>query len=138
MTCNVDTTIDEDNNVAVTDDVSATLEDTNNVTPEVTDNTDDYTDDLKSLSNLKKYKINLMCIENLKEIGWTKLGDNLEEDRRWKRTTELREREHIKAAVTYYIDNNKKKKLHRRIMVSKVRKNMNWEIKLKMTLHNVM
>ena len=78
-----------------------------------------------------------MCIENLKEIGWTKLGENLEEDRKWKKPNEVREREQIKAAVSYYIDNHTKKKTHRSIMVSKIRKKMNWEIKLKMALRNI-
>ena len=36
------------------------------------DNTYDYIDDLKSLSDFKKYKINVMCIENVKELGWNK------------------------------------------------------------------
>lgn len=39
------------------------------------DNTDetDYQADLKSLSNLKKYKINMLCTQNLKEIGLSNL-----------------------------------------------------------------
>ena len=155
---NVDTSTFEDKDNTVTDDTDATLEDnantddietsntTNDVTPvdmdtgksnENQDNTDDYIDDLKSLSNLKKYKINFMCIENLKEIGWTKLGENLEEDRRWKKSNELREREQIKAAVSYYIDNHTKKKTHKSTMVGKIRKQMNWEIKLKIAIRNI-
>ena len=77
-----------------------------------------------------------MCIENLKEIGWIKLGDNLEEERRWKKSNELREREQIKAAVSYYINNHNKKTEYRKRMVSESRKKLNWEIDLKTALKN--
>ena len=76
---------------------------------EDTDDTN-YQSDLKSLSNLKKYKINMLRTQNLKEVGWSKLGDNIEEDRRWTKLTENREREQIQDAVSYYINNQKKRR----------------------------
>ena len=41
---------------------------------------------LKSLSNLKKYRIKRLCVENLKEKGWSMLGSNIEEERKWTHT----------------------------------------------------
>jgi len=36
---------------------------------------------LKALSNLKKYKINQLCTQNLTKLGWQLLGDNVSEER---------------------------------------------------------
>ena len=74
---------------------------------------------------------------NLKEVGWSKLGLDLEEDRRWKKSTEQRERDQIKEAVTYYMTNHERKKQHRSVMLSESRKKMNEEIRLKIALRNL-
>ena len=62
---------------------------TNNNTAEVDI---DPADALKSLCNLKKYKINMLCIDNLKVPGRNMIGDKIEEDRRWATMVKLRER----------------------------------------------
>ena len=36
---------------------------------------------LTSLSNLKKYRVSLLCTIDLKKYGWKKLGANMEEER---------------------------------------------------------
>ena len=40
----------------------------------------DATAALRLLSNLKKYKINKMCTQNLIEVGWELLGENFSEE----------------------------------------------------------
>ena len=77
-----------------------------------------------------------MCTMNLKEVGWSKFGENLEEEQMWKKSTKQRERDQIKEAVTYYIENHKKKQ-YRSIILSESRHKINWEINLKIALRNL-
>lgn len=70
------------------DELTATAEGTDNTNntskpgKDIDDNGEtDYQADLKPLSNLKKYKINILCTQNLKEVVWSKLGENLEDRR---------------------------------------------------------
>ena len=66
-----DTTDDSENNHRTISDVGFEVEvDT------------DPAEALASLSSLKKYRINRLCVENLKEKGWLMLGSNIEEERR--------------------------------------------------------
>lgn len=58
---------------------------------------------VRTLSNMKKYKINNLCCQNLYEVGWAKLDANMEEDRRWTHMLQTQEREQIKDTVDYYI-----------------------------------
>ena len=60
---------------------------------------EDPEDTLRSLFNLKKYKINNLCHRNLFTIGWNILGENMEEDRRWTHMLLIQEREQIKDDV---------------------------------------
>lgn len=55
----------------------------------------------------------MLCTQNLNEVGWSRLGKNLEEDRRWTKLTANRERELIQAVVKYYLDNQNKKREYR-------------------------
>ena len=95
---------------------------------------DDLEDDedpdnaLKSLSNMKRYKVNPMCHQNAVQIGWDKLGNGLEEERRWLMSLQQQERLQIKEAVDYYIDRQK----CRRSKLTKTKtchhKTMSWEL----------
>ena len=78
----------------------------------------------------------MLRTQNLKEVGRSKLGDNLEEDRRWTKLTENREREQIQEAVSYYVNNQKKRREQRLKTVTTNRKQMKWEIKLRNTIRN--
>ena len=59
----------------------------NNTQTVTTDDADmedeDPEDALRTLSNMKRYKISNLCHLNLFDVGWSKLGTNMEEDRRW-------------------------------------------------------
>mgnify|MGYP001238665635 CR=1 FL=1 len=59
---------------------------------------------LKALSNMKRYKINHKCYQNTIDLGWSKLGNGLEEERRWLKLLQQQERLQIKEAVDYYIN----------------------------------
>ena len=91
---------------------------------------------LKSLSNLKKYRINRLCVENLKEKGWTMLGTNLEEERRWAHTVKQRERQQIDEAVLYYCKNQQLWRDRRTKMITMTNKKMKWEIELNRALND--
>ena len=79
----------------------------------------------------------MLCIENLKEVGWSKLGENLEEDRRWTKITAIRERRQIQAAVKYYIDNQSKRREHRVKVMASNRTPMRWELNLQKAIRNM-
>ena len=51
--------------------------------PNIDTEEEDSDDDLRILSNIKKYKISNLCHQNLFTLGWSKLDENMEEDRRW-------------------------------------------------------
>ena len=63
----------------------------------------DLADALGTLSNLKKYKINKQCTQNLYEIGWEFIGDNISEERHETREMVKMERLQIDEAVQYHI-----------------------------------
>ena len=91
---------------------------------------EDPEDALRTLSNMKKYKINNLCSLNLFDVGWSKLGENMEEDRRWKKMLQTQEREQVKDAVDYYLKNQDKRKQHRLLTLNKANPTMRWEIHL--------
>ena len=83
---------------------------------------------LKYLSNLKKYRVNRLCVENLKEKGWEMLGENLEEERRWAHLVKTQEQQQINAAVLYYVNNQKLCRDRRASMKNTFNTRMKWEI----------
>ena len=104
------------------------------VNPDSTDA--DATAALRSLSNLKKYKINKMCTQNLIEIGWELLGENISEERQWAHETIRRERCQIDEAVKYHMQNQQKLRSNRIEMMTKVKRKMNWEIDMECMLQD--
>ena len=58
---------------------------------------------LRSLSKLKKYKVNMKCKDDLVKVGKNMLGNNATEERHWKCAQEQRERDQIMAAVNHYL-----------------------------------
>lgn len=91
---------------------------------------------LTLLSNLKKYKVDILCIENLKETGWNMIGDKLEGERRGATTVKVRERKQIDEAVQYYVPNQKIRRNRQSEMISTTNKKMKWEIDAKNILNN--
>ena len=59
---------------------------------------------------MKRYKINPMCYQNTVDLGWSKLGTGLEEERRWLKMLQQQERLQIKEAVDYYINRQKRRR----------------------------
>ena len=105
-------------------------------TSEVDVDNEDSEDALRTLSNMKKYKINNLCYQNLFDVGWSKLGANMEEDRRWKQMLQAQEREQIKDAVDYYLQNQEKRKRHRLLTLNKYNPTMRWEMQLRHSKNN--
>ena len=54
---------------------------------------EDPEDALRTLSNMKRYKISNLCHLNFFDVGWSKLGTNMKEDRRWAQMLQTQERE---------------------------------------------
>ena len=92
---------------------------------------EDPEDALRTLSNMKRYKINNLCCQNLYEVGWSKLGANMEEDRRWTQMLQTQEREQIKDAVDCYITNQEQRNKHRLLTLDKSNPTMRWELDLR-------
>ena len=88
-----DNTVESETNEAMTSSNEQTP--TSDVS-DVDEDDKDPEDALRTLSNMKKYKINNLCCQNLHDGGWSKLGANMEEDRRWTQMLQTQEREQIK------------------------------------------
>ena len=89
------------------------------------DDNEDPEDALRILSNMKRYKINPLCSQNIVEIGWQKLGEKLEEDRRWSNMIQDQERLQIKEAVEYYIAKQKMRRNKMNLITTSSNKVMN-------------
>ena len=81
---------------------------------------------LKALPNLKKYKINQLCTQNLTKLGWHLLGDNVSEERCWTHGMMKREIPQIDEAVQYHMSNQNKLLVNRIVMASIVKLKMSW------------
>ena len=103
---------------------------------DVDEDDEDPEDALRTLSNMKKYKINNLCSLNLFDVGRSKLGENMEEDQRWKKMLHTQEREQVKDAVDYYLKNQEKRKQHRLLTLNKANPTMRWEIHLRHSKNN--
>ena len=64
------------------------------------------------------------------------LGDNMEEDRRWKHTILTQERDQIREAVAYYIKNESKRREYQPLILSNSNTTMKWEMKLSHARNN--
>ena len=109
---------------------------TNKDIQDVDESNEDPEDALRSLSNLKKYKINDICHKDIFAVGWLILGDNMEEDRRWKHTIQSQEREQIREAVAYYIKNESQRRNYQTQTLSNNNTTMKWEMRLRHARNN--
>ena len=103
---------------------------------------EDLRGDIKSLLNLKKYKVNILYICNLKEYEYGLLEKHLTEDKRWKSIILIQERKQIDEAVKYHMSNQKKRRDNRNKMLHTKHVSMKWESDMKSAvrinlLHNM-
>ena len=91
---------------------------------------------LRIMLNMKKSKVSNLCYQNLFDIIWSKIGENMEEDMRWTNMIQNQEREKNKEAVEYYIKTKVKRREHRQLTLSNSNRTMKWEIQLRHAQNN--
>ena len=102
--------------------------------PEDPDDDEDPDAALKALSNMKRYKINHMCHQSTVNLGWSKLGNGLEEERRWLNMLQQQERLQIKEAVDYHINGQKRRREKLNNIMDKKVIIMSWEQQLRLAM----
>lgn len=89
-----------------------------------------------SLSTLKKYKVNRLCVINLKEKAFFMLGHNTDKDWRCIHESQQRERCQIDEAVHYYRLNQTKYINNRTLMTTHTNTRTKWEVDMRHAMND--